>query len=279
MISPAQKASWSAAATDQWMSAIRAREAALPDSLIEDRAATILAKYADQSQIAEAFNFFPGHAAVILRRRFGDDLIAQGITENITQIVSLGAGSDTRAYGSIVSEKATYFEIDLPGQQNTKVRLLESVGLKPTCIRRTVETDLCNPQWHKMLLAAGFSLEAPTIWIADGLFYYLPYRVIRKLIQKITELSAHGSRLSFDVGDAQFPTAPETSGLRQLIANRGAHLQKGMEDPAVFLAQFDWKPEIYHADDIRAGRCAWLTSVPKRILIGLYNTWFAQAYL
>ncbi len=64
-----------------------------------------------------------------------------------------------------------------------------------TADRRPVAVDLRH-DWPAALLDAGFDAGAPTAWIAQGLFGYLPPDAQDRLLDNVTALSAVGSRLA-----------------------------------------------------------------------------------
>jgi O-methyltransferase involved in polyketide biosynthesis len=49
--------------------------------------------------------------------------------------------------------------------------------------RTTVTTDLNRPGWDQQLLAAGFNPARPTVWVAEGLVYYLQPEAAKELLQ------------------------------------------------------------------------------------------------
>lgn len=51
------------------------------------------------------------------------------------------------------------------------------------CHSTTVMTDLNQPDWEQQLLAAGFNQARPTVWVAEGLVYYLQPEAAKELLQ------------------------------------------------------------------------------------------------
>jgi methyltransferase (TIGR00027 family) len=60
---------------------------------------------------------------------------------------------------------------------------------------RPLAVDL-RDDWPTALLDAGFAPDQPTAWIAEGLLIYLPPAAQDALFDRITALSAKGSRLA-----------------------------------------------------------------------------------
>ena len=76
-----------------------------------------------------------------------------------------------------------------------KTRTLADLGAAPTAELRTVAIDL-RDDWPAALRAAGFDVDQPTAWSAEGLLPYLPPDAQDRLFDNITALSAPGSRLA-----------------------------------------------------------------------------------
>jgi methyltransferase (TIGR00027 family) len=136
--------------------------------------------------------FADGMAA---RTRFFDDFYTEAGEAGIRQAVILASGLDARAYRLNWPAGTVVFEIDQPEVIEFKTRTLAELGAKPTADRRPVPVDLRN-DWASALRDAGFDPTAPTAWIAEGLFGYLPPEAQDRLLDQIAELSAPGSQLA-----------------------------------------------------------------------------------
>ena len=113
----------------------------------------------------------------------------------VRQAVILAAGLDARAYRLPWPDGTTVFEVDQPEVIAFKSDTLAELGVKPTADRRTVAIDL-RDDWPKALRDNGFDPTQPTAWIAEGLLIYLPPEAQDLLFDRITELSAQGSRVA-----------------------------------------------------------------------------------
>jgi O-methyltransferase involved in polyketide biosynthesis len=78
-----------------------------------------------------------------------------------------------------------------------------------TCLYAQVEppvyvpADLSKMDLGTALASTGFDATVPTLFTMEGLIYYLPPSAARKLVKRITQLSAPGSKVSLaplDVG-------------------------------------------------------------------------------
>ncbi|MGA5464245.1 class I SAM-dependent methyltransferase [Mycobacterium sp. NPDC050041] len=136
--------------------------------------------------------FADGMAA---RTRFFDDFFLDAARAGVRQAVILAAGLDARAYRLPWPTGTVVFEIDQPEVVEFKTRTMADLGAAPSADRRTVPVDL-RDDWVGALTAAGFDRTAPTAWIAEGLFGYLPPEAQDRLLDQITELSPEGSRIA-----------------------------------------------------------------------------------
>lgn len=136
--------------------------------------------------------FADGMAA---RTRFFDDFFADATTTGIRQAVILASGLDARAYRLNWPQDMVVFEIDQAEVIEFKTATLAGLGATPSAELRPVGVDLRH-DWPAALADAGFDAAKPTAWIAEGLFGYLPPEAQDRLLDRITELSAEGSRLA-----------------------------------------------------------------------------------
>lgn len=200
----------SVGATATLVAAARAMASAAPEPVINDQFAAPLvravgvdfftklvdgdlteADLGDDPQMNIA-RFANGMAA---RTRFFDDFFNAAGDAGVRQAVILAAGLDSRAYRLQWPDGTVVFEIDQPEVIAFKSGTLAELGAQPTADRRTVAADL-RDDWVSALRSAGFDPSAPTAWIAEGLFGYLPPEAQDRLLELITQHSAPGSRVA-----------------------------------------------------------------------------------
>ncbi len=133
-------------------------------------------------------------AAMAARTRYFDAFFADAAAAGIRQAVILASGLDARAYRLDWPAGMTVYEIDQPDVIAFKSTTLAGMGAKPKTDVRTVAIDL-REDWPAALKTAGFDPTAPSAWIAEGLFGYLPPEAQDRLLDAVTELGAPGSRL------------------------------------------------------------------------------------
>lgn len=185
------RAQASVVSTGPWIAAARALETARTDRHFNDPWADRLAGERGKATL-EAADYNP---FLPVRTRYFDDRIIDA-ARNDTQIVLLGAGLDTRAFRLPLPKSCTVFEIDYTEAFTEKEALLRTASAQ--CERRCVHADLSGP-WTQALLDAGFDPRNPTIWVAEGLFYYLAAADAESLVRHCAALSTEGSIFPADI--------------------------------------------------------------------------------
>ena len=130
-----------------------------------------------------------------VRTRFFDDFFITATEGGIRQAVILASGLDTRAYRLAWPAGTVVYEIDQPQVIEFKTTALADIGAEPTAERRTVSIDL-RYDWPEALRQAGFDVNQPAAWSAEGILPYLPPEAQDRLFDSITALSAPGSQLA-----------------------------------------------------------------------------------
>lgn len=177
--------------TGRWIAAARALETARPDRLFNDPWAGLLAGESGKATL-EAADYNP---FLPVRTRYFDDRIL-GAARKDSQIVLLGAGLDTRAFRLPLPASCTVFEIDHAEAFTEKEAILRAAPAR--CERRCVHADVSGP-WTSALVGAGFDRRTPTIWVAEGLFFYLAEADAESLVCDAAALSAGGSTFLADI--------------------------------------------------------------------------------
>lgn len=218
--------------TALWTAAMRAVEAARPDRLHDDPLASAFVAGLELPPAP------PGAAEFLaIRTRFYDDFVRGS---EVPQVVLLAAGLDSRAFRLPLA--ARVFEVDLPELLEHKDSVVAAEGLTPLCSRVVVAADL-SAEWADALLAAGFSADVPTAWVAEGLLQYLTPADNDRLLTTIRSLSAVGSRFAFDhmnTTDEHEPVRDVTERIREM----GAEFQSSASDPAAWLTAHGWTSTI-----------------------------------
>jgi methyltransferase (TIGR00027 family) len=113
-----------------------------------------------------------------------------------SQVVILGAGWDTRAYGLLQSHDATLFEVDAPATQAVKRAAIDKTGLDASHVG-FVPCDFNEQSWLDALQEHGFDPEKRTFILWEGVTMYLEEHAIESTLRAVSTLPA-GSRIAFD---------------------------------------------------------------------------------
>ncbi|MFC8286972.1 class I SAM-dependent methyltransferase [Streptomyces cyaneofuscatus] len=133
-----------------------------------------------------------------LRTRVLDDFLLQSVhAGNVRQVVLLGAGLDARAFRLDWPPGCVIFEIDRGDVLAFKHQVLDGLSAVPKAARVPVPMDL-RADWAGALPGAGFDPAAPSVWLVEGLLFYLPPAAETYLIDTVDRLSAGGSALAFE---------------------------------------------------------------------------------
>lgn len=107
------------------------------------------------------------------------------------QIIIFGAGFDTRAnrFADILPIQK-WFEIDLPDPQQFKIETLKKYHVSDPDNLIRISANLTDPTdgWYDKLEDAGWDSSAPTIFILEGLIYYLKTEEVRELLSSIPDV-------------------------------------------------------------------------------------------
>jgi methyltransferase (TIGR00027 family) len=134
-----------------------------------------------------------------LRTRVLDDFLCRSVREaGARQVVLLGAGLDTRAFRLDWPDGCVVFEIDRDGVLAFKHRVLTGLSAVPKAARVPVPVDL-RDDWVGALTGAGFDAAAPSVWLAEGLLFYLPHAAETFLIDMVDRLTTAGGALAYEV--------------------------------------------------------------------------------
>ncbi len=120
-----------------------------------------------------------------------------------------GAGLDTRGFRLNWPQGIRLFELDQPQVFAYKAQVLEAAWAQHGCARQAIGVDLTNP-WKETLLQSGFESVARSLWLLEGLLFYLPNESIDQILNAVTTLAAPGSWIGFDIVNRITLTFPLT---------------------------------------------------------------------
>ena len=160
--------------------------------------------------------------AVHVRTRHIDAMFEESLASGANQVVILGAGLDSRPYrfGTRLAA-ARVFEVDFPPtQEYKKKRVKEVVGSLPANVRY-VPLDFTKDDLKTVLEAAGYDRRRKTIFIWEGVTFYIPEAAVDATLRFVAGHSGSGSRIVFDyflASTLQSPHAPLKDVMNRLEA-------------------------------------------------------------
>ena len=233
--------------TARWAAAQRARESERPERLFFDPLAAALAGEEGLAalQLSEKYN--PRHVDtanyISIRIRFFDDVTLDGAAHGIRQIVLPAAGMDARAYRLPWPDGTTFYELDHAELLAIKEKILERQNVASNCRRTTIGTDL-KQDWARLVVDSGFVANKPSIWIIEGLFYYLDEADVHHVLKQVSSLASSGSVLVTDLVSKSLLTSPWMQQALKAMEERGMGWRFGTDDPAALFAQHGWEAEV-----------------------------------
>jgi len=175
-----------------------------------------------------------------LRTRYFDDAVLDAVRQDdVRQVIILGAGMDTRAYRIDWPEGTQLYEVDRRETFDHKRPILDSRGARPRCALHDVCADL-RDDWEGLLLAAGFAPGAATVWLVEGLLYYLPEPDVHRLLDQLAALCPSGSWLLLDVAHPMMRDLPALQGWRDALIALGEPFRSFTDDGCALLDAHGW---------------------------------------
>jgi methyltransferase (TIGR00027 family) len=266
---------YSLGSTARWTAAARAHESEREDRLFDDPWASALA---GAEGAAWATNRSPDSLApMVLRTRYFDDFLQRVTRENsIRQVVLMAAGLDTRAYRLAWPTETNLFELDQPEVLQEKEQTLRLAGAKTNCARKTIEVDLTGP-WKEALIKAGYETGQPSVWLLEGFLFYIPTESITHLLDEVSDLSAPGSWLGFDIINNATLTSPYTRPWIEMQTSSGAPWIGTLDDPIGFLASLGWRASLSQAGTADANHGRWHLPVIPVSMPNMPHNWFVTS--
>jgi methyltransferase (TIGR00027 family) len=174
---------------------------------------------------------------LIARTAWFDHLVARALRENIPQIVFLGAGYDSRSYRfKDLIRETRIFELDIHTTQQRKKELLHQANVPIPEQVVFVTINFNTDTLQEVLTKAGFDKNQKTLFIWEGVTFYLPAGVVDDTLSFVKSNSPVGSGICFDYTDAN---AVEKLREDRRSTNPGEPIQFGIEEGKIesFLAE------------------------------------------
>ncbi|WP_424353767.1 SAM-dependent methyltransferase [Methanobacterium sp. MBAC-LM] len=156
-------------------------------------------KYKAQREQVE--RSLPGYSnSIVARVRYFDDIVKLSVQNRLEQLVIMGAGYDTRAYRIGELKNVHVFEIDHHDTIKVKKEKINEIfGFIPDHVTY-VPADLEVEKLDQKLAESGYDKTKRTLFLMEGLIYYLPHEAVDELLSFIVHSSGKKSAVIFDYG-------------------------------------------------------------------------------
>jgi methyltransferase (TIGR00027 family) len=191
--------------TAQGMAAIRALEGKKPSDMriCDDPFAKLFLDpwifWFQRILIRYAERHAPGFVGFVASRcRYMDDTLDKCLYSGIEQVVILGAGLDSRAYRfEMIKWAVNVFEVDQPATQAAKIARVKKIFHEIPKYVHYVPIDF-NEETLDKLMDRGYSRSLKTLFIWEGVTYYLQPEAVDTTLAWVHSNSASGSSILFD---------------------------------------------------------------------------------
>lgn len=250
--------------TAQWTAAARALESERTDRIFDDPYARDLAGPTGPALLER----YAGAGTVpflAVRTKYLDNAAVEAVKKrSARQVVFVAAGMDTRAWRLSWPEGTKVFELDRPALLQAKAQMMEGAPLPPGRERRPLAVDLAG-DWAASLTDGGFHTDEPTVWVMEGLLFFLPEQAVRGLLSTLRGLSGPGSVLAGDMASHASLTNPLARKFLTALQEDGAPWLFGSDEPEEFLASCGWQTlEVRQPGDQDASYGRWPYPVVAR---------------
>jgi methyltransferase (TIGR00027 family) len=136
---------------------------------------------------------------MLARTAFFDHIVELALRDNLPQIVFLGAGYDSRPYRFQDLIQATrIFELDAQPTQQRKQELLHQASIPIPEHLAFVPINFNTDDLQEVLVRAGYNRNQKTLFVWEGVTYYLSPQAVDDILSFIRSNSPLGSSICFD---------------------------------------------------------------------------------
>jgi methyltransferase (TIGR00027 family) len=171
--------------TAYWVATYRAAESRRPDALFRDPLAERLVGERGH-QIVASMSTTGKYSAwtLVMRTLLIDELIQKQVQGGeVTTVINLGAGLDTRPYRLNMPSTVHWVELDFPDV--IEMKNTELAAEKPRCRLERIAVDLSNDLQRKKALAELSARMGPAIVLTEGVIPYLTEEMVRALVRDL----------------------------------------------------------------------------------------------
>ena len=211
----------------------------LAELFITDDAKKMIHKDDSRSWVIQTLLSSPLYGYVISRTAFIDSIFKNACKDNIPQIVFLGAGYDTRSYRFIDNLKSTrIFELDVYTTQQLKIEILKNNNIDIPDSLSFIPINFKTDDLYNVLSEAGFDSSKKTLFIWEGVTYYLNKEEVEETLKFIQKYSSGGSVICFDYLNDEYkeinPSEPHRfwityDKIKEMLSNYGMNMEEHID--------------------------------------------------
>jgi len=132
------------------------------------------------------------------RTQYFDEVLRAEADAGLAQLVLLGAGFDSRPFRFAESLRGVkVFEVDMPQVLALRAERFTSVPIITT-MPTAVPIDFEHDDLASTLASRGYSASGRTLFLWEGVTYYLPAEAVRSVLSMVARSSGTGSGILFD---------------------------------------------------------------------------------
>ncbi len=136
---------------------------------------------------------------MIARTAYFDRLFVDALKNKTPQIVLLGAGYDSRAYRFAKLNHGTrIFELDIAPTQDRKKKCIKKARIDIPKHVTFVTINFNEESLKDILEKAGYKNHQKTLFIWEGVSYYLEVESVDTTLEFVSHASHHESAIAFD---------------------------------------------------------------------------------
>ena len=169
--------------TALWVAMYRAMETDRPDAIFKDPFARRLAGARGEEILKALPKAISFSWPMVVRTALMDELVMRCVGEGVTSVVDLAVGLDARAYRLELPPSLRWFDVDLPGIIDHRLKELRDAS--PRCRHEHIAADLSDPKAVSAVFEKTRSVPGPALVIAEGLLVYLTAENVKSLARAI----------------------------------------------------------------------------------------------
>lgn len=159
---------------------------------------------------------------VIARTKYFDGVFVEAIKNTIEQIVLLGAGYDSRPYRFQTQiDHTQIFEADMKPTQEHKRECLYKHNVEIHDNISFIPMDFETDDPIEMLLQSGYDQCKQTLFLWEGVTFYLSQGTVTNMLRRLKNHSGAGSRICFDFQTIQHERDLIQTGLKDEVIKFG----------------------------------------------------------